>query len=94
MYPGRNRASAVCLTDLHQCQGFFAPEPPDAPPELVVIISCPTIAAPEKILRRVRAGAGCRLERRRWPFALVTLRALIKKYSELIKGGFPDIIFV
>jgi predicted metal-binding protein len=53
-------ASVVCLGDLRKRRGFFAQYPQDEPLDLIGIINCagcPTVAAPEKILKRVRAVA-------------------------------------
>ena len=55
-----NCASVVCLADMRKRRGFFERYPKDEPLDLVGIINCagcPTLAAPEKILKRVRAVA-------------------------------------
>jgi predicted metal-binding protein len=92
-----NCASVVCLADMRKRRGFFAPYPQDEPLELIGIINCagcPTLAAPEKILKRVRAVAEFRLEALHLSFCLVTLCPFIKPYMTLIKREFPDINIV
>lgn len=89
-----NCASVVCLSDLRKRRGFFAPYPPEEPLELIGLISCagcPTIAAPEKILKRVRAVAEFRIDALHLSFCMVALCPFIQKYSQLIKEVFPDI---
>jgi predicted metal-binding protein len=89
-----NCASVVCLADMRKRRGFFEQYPQDEPLELVGIINCagcPTMAAPEKILKRVRAVASYHLEALHLSFCLVTLCPFVKIYSRLIKEAFPDI---
>jgi predicted metal-binding protein len=90
-------ASVVCLADMRKRRGWFESYPPDEPLELIGIINCagcPTLAAPEKILQRVRAVAGFRLEALHLSFCMVTLCPFIKTYAALIKREFPDINIV
>jgi predicted metal-binding protein len=89
-----NCASVVCLADMRKRRAFFEQYPKDEPLDLIGIISCagcPTVAAPEKILRRVRAVAEFRLDALHFSFCMVTLCPFIKPYSQLIKEAFPDI---
>jgi len=88
-----NCASVVCLADLRKRRGFFEQYPKDEPLDLIGIINCagcPTIAAPEKILKRVRAVASYRLDALHLSFCLVALCPFVKIYSGLIKEAFPD----
>jgi predicted metal-binding protein len=92
-----NCASVVCLADMRKRRGLFEPYPKDEPLELIGIISCagcPTIAAPEKILKRVRAVAAYHLEALHPSFCMVHLCPFVKIYSQLIKAAFPDINLV
>ncbi len=92
-----NCASVVCLADMRKRRGFFAQYPQDKPLDLIGIINCagcPTLAAPEKILKRVRALAEFRLDALHLSFCLVTLCPFIKPYTTLIKREFPDINIV
>ena len=89
-----NCASVVCLADMRKRQGFFEPYPQDEPLDLIGIINCagcPTLAAPEKILKRVRALAEFRIEALHLSFCMVTLCPFIKPYTALIKREFPGI---
>jgi len=52
---------------------------------------CPTLAAPEKILKRVWAVAEFRLAALHLSFCMVTFCRCIKPYTALIKREFPDI---
>jgi predicted metal-binding protein len=92
-----NCASVVCLADLRKRKGFFKAYPQDEPLDLIGIINCagcPTIAAPDKILKRVRAVAQFRLDALHLSFCMVTLCPFIKSYTALIKREFPDINIV
>jgi predicted metal-binding protein len=78
-------------------RGFFEQYPQDEPLDLIGIISCagcPTIAAPEKILRRVRAVAQFRLDALHFSYCMVALCPFVKKYEALIKTAFPGIILI
>ena len=92
-----NCASVVCLGDLRKRRGFFAPYPQDEPLELIGIINCagcPTAAAPEKILRRVRAIAEFKVEALHLSFCMTVICPFIKKYVQLIKKAYPEIKLV
>ena len=56
-----NCASVVCLGDMRKRRGLFERYSSENQLDLIGIISCsgcPTLAAPEKILKRVEALAG------------------------------------
>jgi predicted metal-binding protein len=92
-----NCASVVCLGDMRKRRGLFQAYPQDEPLDLIGIINCagcPTLAAPEKILKRVRAVAEFRLDALHLSFCMVTLCPFIKPYTALIKREFPDINIV
>ncbi len=92
-----NCASVVCLGDLRRRRGLFKDYPQDEPLDLIGIISCagcPTLAAPEKILKRVRAVAAYRLDALHLSFCMVNLCPFIKTYAALIKREFPGINIV
>jgi predicted metal-binding protein len=92
-----NCASVVCLSDMRKRQGFFEQYPKDKPLDLIGIINCagcPTLAAPEKILKRVRALTEFCIDALHLSFCLVTLCPFIKSYTTLIRREFPDIIIV
>jgi len=78
-------------------RGFFEQYSKDEPLDLIGIINCagcPTLAAPEKILKRVRALAEFHLDALHLSFCLVTLCPFLKLYTTLIKREFPDINIV
>ncbi len=92
-----NCASIVCLGDMRKRRGFFEGYAPDEPLELIGIINCagcPTLAAPEKILRRVRAVAEFKIDALHLSFCMTALCPFIKKYSEIIKEEYPNIELV
>ncbi len=92
-----NCASVVCLADMRKRRGFFERYPKGEPLELIGIINCagcPTLAAPEKILKRVRALAEWRLDALHLSYCLVALCPFVKKYIQLIKEAFPGIILI
>jgi predicted metal-binding protein len=78
-------------------RGFFEQYSKDESLDLIGIINCagcPTLAAPEKILKRVRALAEFHLDALHLSFCLVTLCPFLKLYTTLIKREFPDINIV
>lgn len=92
-----NCASVVCLGGMRKRRGFFESYPQDEPLDLIGIISCagcPTLAAPEKILKRVRAVAEFRLDALHLSFCMVALCPFIKSYTALIKREFSGINMV
>jgi predicted metal-binding protein len=92
-----NCASVVCLGDMRKRRGFFDRYPSDQPLDLIGIINCagcPTLAAPEKILKKVRALAEFRLDALHLSFCLTAVCPFVKKYTEVIKGAYPDLEIV
>ena len=85
-----NCASVVCLGDMRKRRGFFESYPKDEPLDLIGIINCagcPTLAAPEKILKRVRAVAEFRLDALHLSFCMVTLVSLYQNLHGIDKTG-------
>ncbi len=92
-----NCASVVCLGDLRKRKGLFATYKKEAPLDLIGIISCagcPTLAAPEKILKRVKALAGYRLDALHFSYCMTVLCPFIKKYEKIIRETYPEITLV
>lgn len=92
-----NCAAVVCLGDLRRRRGFFDRYPSDQPLDLIGIINCagcPTVTAPEKILRRVRALAEFRIDALHLSFCLVAVCPFVNKYMEVIKKAYPDLEIV
>ncbi|MBF0525318.1 MAG: CGGC domain-containing protein [Deltaproteobacteria bacterium] len=92
-----NCASTVCLADMRKRQGLFSRYPADEPLDLVGIISCagcPTLAAPEKILKRVRAVADYRIDALHLAFCMTAVCPFITKYTQVIHAEYPGIEIV
>lgn len=92
-----NCASVVCLGDMRKRKAFFERYPKDESLDLIGIINCagcPTLAAPEKILRRVKAVAEFRIDALHLSFCMTAVCPFINKYSEIIKQAYPNIELV
>lgn len=92
-----NCASVVCLGDMRKHRGFFERYPKDETLDLIGIINCsgcPTIAAPEKILRRVEALADFKLDALHFSFCMTVLCPFVKQYRKVIKLKYPDLKIV
>lgn len=89
-----NCASVVCLGDLRKRQGFFDRYPKEEPLDLIGIINCagcPTLAAPEKILRRVRALAEFKLDALHFSYCMTALCPFLARYEKLINNEYPHL---
>ena len=92
-----NCASVVCLGDMRKRRGFFARYQDEANLDLIGIINCagcPTLAAPEKILKRVRALAEYRLDALHFSFCINALCPFLKNYERVIRAAYPDLELV
>ena len=92
-----NCASVVCLGDMRKRRGFFKKYPQEQPLELIGIINCagcPTLAAPEKILRRVRSLADYRIDALHFSFCVTALCPFVKQYEKVIKDEYPGLDIV
>jgi len=90
-------AGVVCLRDMRKREGFFEAYSVDEPLELIGIINCagcPTLAAPEKILSRVRALAEYRLDALHLSYCMTALCPFITKYQRIIREAYPDLAVV
>jgi len=90
-------ASASCLRDLRKRLGEFTRYPKDEKLELIGIIhcaGCPTINAPEKILRKVRSLAEMNVDSIHLTFCMVSLCPFKNKYVEVIQETYPNINIV
>ena len=89
-----NCASVVCLGDMRKRKGFFDSYPDNEPLELIGIINCsgcPTVAAPEKILKRVKALADYRIDALHFSFCITALCPFIKQYEKVIRETYPEL---
>lgn len=87
-------ASVVCLGDLRKRRGLFARYSIEEPLDLIGIINCagcPTIAAPEKILLRVRAVSEYRLDALHFSYCMTALCPFLKPYQEVIQEAYPHL---
>ncbi|MCB2182453.1 MAG: CGGC domain-containing protein [Desulfobulbaceae bacterium] len=92
-----NCASVVCLGDMRKRKGFFERYKNEDKVDLIGIISCsgcPTLAAPEKILKRVRALANYRINALHFSFCMTALCPFVKKYQKIIQEAYPELTIV
>ena len=92
-----NCAAVVCLRDMRKREGFFQGYSRDEPLELIGLISCagcPTLAAPEKILKRVRALAEYRLDALHLSYCMTALCPFLSTYRRVIREAYPDLAVV
>lgn len=90
-------ASTGCLEDMRHRNGYFQRYSKDKTIELVGIISCagcPTIAASEKILKRVAAVAEYNIDVLHFSYCATHLCPFISKYKKIIKERYPNIEIV
>ncbi len=87
-------ASASCLRDIRKRVGEFTRYPKDEKLDLIGIINCsgcPTVGAPDKILRKVRSLAEMNVDSIHLTFCMVSLCPFKTKYVELIQEAYPTI---
>ena len=92
-----NCASVVCLGDMRKRRGFFERYLGEDKLDLIGIINCagcPTLAAPEKILKRVKALAEYRLDALHFSYCMTTLCPFLKKYQAVIKEAYPGLAII
>ena len=92
-----NCASVVCLGDMREKRGFFERYLGEDKLDLIGIINCagcPTLAAPEKILKRVKALAEYRLDALHFSYCMTTLCPFLKKYQTVIKEAYPGLTVI
>ncbi len=90
-------ASVVCLADMRKRRGLFERYSTEDTLDLVGIINCsgcPTLAAPEKILKRVKSIASYRLDALHFSFCVVALCPFIKQYEKIIQQAYPGLQLV
>lgn len=92
-----NCAAVVCLGDMRKRRGFFEQYINEEKLELIGIINCagcPTIAAPEKILKRVKALTDYRLDALHFSYCMTALCPFLKKYQTVIAKVYPELEIV
>lgn len=88
---------SACLGDLRKRRGFFDRYPADETLDLVGVISCagcPTLAAPEKILRKVDAIASFRVDALHMTYCMTAICPFRKAYRRVISEVYPDLEIV
>jgi predicted metal-binding protein len=78
-------------------RGLFERYPAEQPLDLVGIINCagcPTVAAPKKILRKVRAVAEFKLDALHFSYCMTALCPFMAKYEKAIKEEYPNLEIV
>ena len=89
--------SMICLNDLGKRIGKFAEYPPEDELRLSGMTSCagcPTIAYPEKIIRKVKALWQLGIRDIHLSNCMLDLCPFVKKYSEVIQHAFPELNLV
>ena len=89
-----NCAAVVCLGDMRKRRGFFERYRDEEKLDLIGIINCagcPTLAAPEKILKRVKALAEYRLDALHVSYCMTALCPFLKKYQAVIRENYPGL---
>ena len=92
-----NCCSSMCLRDFQRGEGAFAWDGSGGEQELLGIISCagcPTLAAPEKILHRVKPLADLGVETVFMSSCMLMLCPFKEKYKKLIESAFPGVAVV
>jgi predicted metal-binding protein len=78
-------------------RGFFERYQNDEKLDLIGIINCsgcPTLAAPEKILKRVKALADYKLDALHLSYCMTALCPFLNKYQAFIAQAYPDLEIV
>ncbi len=90
-------SSFGCLQDSHTGKGKFAQYADRGGAQVVGIISCsgcPTLIAPEKIVRRVRTLVASGVDAIHFAYCMERICPFKKKYRSLLQKEFPKIEFV
>ncbi len=92
-----NCASFGCLKSINNRKGYFADYPEDTPIELTGIISCagcPTLAAPHKILKRVKSLVEFNIDVLHFSFCMKHGCPFKNKYEKIIQERYPELKIV
>lgn len=87
-------SSTSCLRDFRHRKGAFERYRDDERLDLIGLINCsgcPTLGAPEKILRKVKALADFRVDAIHFTFCLVSVCPFKQKYAQAIQEAYPTI---
>ena len=89
--------AAPCLHDLNKRLGGFKIYPDETTVIFAGLISCagcPTLAYPEKILRRINSLTRFEVTSIHFTYCMVALCPFLNKYIEIISKTYPDIKLV
>jgi predicted metal-binding protein len=89
-----NCASVACLGDMRKRKGFFERYSNEKQLDLIGMINCsgcPTLAAPEKILKRVKALVDYRLDALHFSYCMAALCPFINKYDKIVREHYPEL---
>lgn len=92
-----NCASVVCLGDMRKRKGLFEQYGKDERLDLIGIINCagcPTLAAPEKILKRTKSLTEYRLDALHFSYCMTALCPFLKQYEKIISSQNPEMKIV
>ena len=92
-----NCASVVCLGDLRKRKGLFEQYDKEDKLDLVGIINCagcPTLAAPEKILKRTKSLTEYRIDALHFSYCMTALCPFLKLYEKIIQSENPQLKIV
>src|SRR6185369_7331842 len=90
-------ASRFCLADGHAGKGAFARYAEGGGAQIVGIINCagcPTLLAPEKIIRRVRTLVAGGVDAIHFSNCLRDFCPFKSKYAAILQAEFPEVEFV
>lgn len=86
--------SSGCLEEIRERKGFFSTYPPNEKLDLVGIINCsgcPSINAPQKILRRVRPFVELQVDTIHLSTCMSAVCPFKQKYEQVIRKVYPEI---
>jgi predicted metal-binding protein len=89
-----NCASVACLGDMRKRKGLFDRYSKEDQLDLIGIINCsgcPTLAAPEKILKKVKSLVSYRLDALHFSYCMTALCPFINKYDKIIRDNYPEL---
>lgn len=89
-----NCCSVVCLKDFNKRLGEFKRYPASTHLQLVGIVSCagcPTLAYPEKILKKIDALAQFGAQTIHFTYCMLALCPFLQKYKKIIQQSYSDI---
>jgi predicted metal-binding protein len=90
-------SSVSCLADLRKRRGTFADYPANESLDLVGIINCPgcpTLTGPDKLLTRIRALTGFKVDVIHFSYCVKALCPFRETYKQALEKEFPNIRIV